>query len=69
MESYHSVLEKECLQRNEYENYQEAYENVTIYLLLYNQHRIHGSLYDLSPVEFFGKAFSLQRVKPFVIKV
>ncbi|WP_415783146.1 transposase, partial [Brevibacillus invocatus] len=52
IESFHSVLEKECLQRNEFQNYQEAYESVTNYLLFYNQRRIHGSLYDLSPVEF-----------------
>ncbi|MGK8612929.1 IS3 family transposase [Streptococcus pneumoniae] len=68
MESFHSVLEKECLQRNEFQSYQEAYEIVTNYLLFYNQRRIHGSLYDLSPVEF-GKAFALQLITPFVVKV
>ncbi|WP_157128225.1 IS3 family transposase, partial [Brevibacillus parabrevis] len=52
----------------EFQNYQEAYETVTNYLLFYNQRRIHGSLYDLSPVEF-SKAFAQQRVKPFVVKV
>ncbi|ELK38835.1 IS3 family transposase [Escherichia coli] len=68
IESFHSVLEKECLQRNEFQSYQEAYEIVTNYLLFYNQRRIHGSLYDLSPVEF-GKAFALQLITPFVVKV
>ncbi|QQE73200.1 IS3 family transposase [Brevibacillus composti] len=56
------------MQRNEFQSYQEAYEIVTNYLLFYNQRRIHGSLYDLSPVEF-GKAFALQLITPFVVKV
>ncbi|MFM1653775.1 IS3 family transposase [Brevibacillus sp. B_LB10_24] len=43
IEAFHSVLVKECLQRNEFQNYQEAYETVTNYLLFYNQRRIHGS--------------------------
>jgi len=47
-----AFLEKECLERHEFESYRQAYEIVTNYLLFYNQRRIHGSLYDLSPVEF-----------------
>ncbi len=68
IESFHSILEKECLARHEFQSYQEAYETVTNYLLFYNQRRIHGSLYDLSPTEF-GVALAQQRVKPFVVKV
>ncbi|WP_390620967.1 IS3 family transposase [Brevibacillus massiliensis] len=68
MEAFHGILEKECLQRHEFLTYQEAYETVTNYLLFYNQRRIHGSLYNLSPAEFM-EAFTLQRVKPFVVKV
>ena len=52
IEAFHSILEKECLERHEFESYRQAYETVTNYLLFYNQRRIHGSLYDLSPVEF-----------------
>ncbi|MGN7472463.1 IS3 family transposase [Brevibacillus sp. SAFN-007a] len=68
IEAFHSILEKECLERHEFESYQQAYETVTNYLLFYNQRRIHGSLYDLSPVEF-RQAVEEQRVKPFVVKV
>jgi putative transposase len=68
IEAFHSILEKECLERHEFESYQQAYETVTNYLLFYNQRRIHGSLYDLSPVEF-RQALEQQRVKPFVVKV
>ncbi|ASJ55945.1 transposase [Brevibacillus formosus] len=68
IEAFHSILEKECLTRHEFESYQQAYETVTNYLLFYNERRIHGSLYDLSPVEF-TQAVEKQRVKPFVVKV
>ncbi|OUQ86138.1 hypothetical protein B5G50_15490 [Brevibacillus brevis] len=68
IEAFHSILEKECLERHEFESYQQAYETVTNYLLFYNERRIHGSLYDLSPVEF-RQAVEQQRVKPFVVKV
>lgn len=68
IEAFHSILEKECLERHEFGSYQHAYETVTNYLLFYNQRRIHGSLYDLSPVEF-RQALEQQRVKPFVVKV
>ncbi|WP_289143114.1 integrase core domain-containing protein, partial [uncultured Brevibacillus sp.] len=68
IEAFHSILEKECLERHEFESYQQAYETVTNYLLFYNERRIHGSLYDLSPVEF-RQAVEQQRVKPFIVKV
>ncbi|NTZ16245.1 hypothetical protein EXW96_01180 [Paenibacillus sp. JMULE4] len=59
---------QDCLSRQEFESYQDAYHVVSNYLLFYNQRRIHGSLYDLSPEEFF-QAVLQQTVKPLVIKV
>ncbi|WP_149026726.1 hypothetical protein [Desulforamulus ferrireducens] len=34
----------------------------------YNQSRIHGSLYDLSPFEF-NQQMTAGEIKPFVVKV
>ncbi|WP_201319372.1 IS3 family transposase [Paenibacillus sp. EPM92] len=68
IEAFHSILEQECLSRHEFESYQDAYRIVSDYLLFYNQRRIHGSLYDLSPQEFH-QAVHQQTVKPIVIKV
>ncbi|WP_430016971.1 transposase [Paenibacillus naphthalenovorans] len=68
IEAFHAILEQDCLSRHEFESYQDAYHVVSNYLLFYNQRRIHGSLYDLSPEEFF-QAVLQQTVKPLVIKV
>jgi putative transposase len=68
IEAFHAILEQDCLSRHEFESYPDAYHIVSDYLLFYNQRRIHGSLYDLSPTEFL-QAVGKQTVKPFVIKV
>lgn len=68
IESFHSLLQKERLDRNEFTNYQEAYKVVTDYIDFYNFRRVHGSLHDLSPAEYREKvaANSIQSV---VVKV
>ncbi len=68
IEAYHAILERDCLTRHEFDNYQDAYRIVTDYLLFYNHRRMHGSLYDLSPVEFIH-ATREQTVPSLVIKV
>jgi putative transposase len=52
IESFHSILEAECYQRYEFETYPQTYEIVTQFIQDYNQVRIHGSIYDLSPYEY-----------------
>jgi putative transposase len=52
IESFHSILEAECYQRHEFETYPQTYEIVTQFIQDYNQIRIHGSIYDLSPYEY-----------------
>lgn len=52
IESFHSVLEKECYQRFEFESFDEAYYRVDEYIEFYNQRRYHGSLKYLSPLQF-----------------
>lgn len=68
IESFHSLLEAECLQRYAFSSYQEAYEIVTNYICFYNERRIHGSLHDLAPKQF-RQAVSMQQVKAKVVKV
>lgn len=68
IESFHAILERDCLSRNEYASYQDAYRIVTDYIQFYNKRRLHGSLYDLSPLEFINQLAAGQ-VKPFIVKV
>jgi len=68
IESFHSILESECYQRNEFETYQQTYKIVTSFIQHYNRVRIHGSIYDLSPYEYMG-AIENGEVKPKEIKV
>jgi putative transposase len=68
IEAFHAILEQDCLSKYEFESYQDAYKTVSDYYLFYNQRRIHGSLYDLSPYEFI-QAIQKQTVKAFVVKV
>ncbi|MBO2943758.1 integrase core domain-containing protein [Paenibacillus sp. F411] len=68
IESFHAILESECYQRHEFENYQQAYEIVSHFIHNYNHKRIHGSLHDLSPYEY-RDAIQQGMVEPKVIKV
>ncbi|MDQ6420512.1 integrase core domain-containing protein [Paenibacillus sp. LHD-117] len=68
IESFHSVLEAECLQRHEFMSYQEAYDTVTKYIRFYNERRMHGSLYDQAP-EQYRVAAATGEVEPLIVKV
>jgi putative transposase len=68
IESFHSILEAECYQRHEFESYPQTYEIVTQFIQDYNQIRIHGSIYDLSPYEYID-ALKKNLVQPKNIKV
>lgn len=54
IESFHSVLERECYQRNRFETYEQAYATVDRYIRFYNERRMHGRLDDLSPAEYLS---------------
>ncbi|MEJ9209717.1 DDE-type integrase/transposase/recombinase, partial [Paenibacillus larvae] len=43
------------LARYEFQTYGEAYQAVTEYIRYYNERRIHSSIHDLSPYEFYDK--------------
>lgn len=55
IESFHSILERECYQREVYMTFEEAFKGVDRFIEFYNQRRLHGSLKDLSPAVFFKK--------------
>ncbi|WP_094545536.1 integrase core domain-containing protein [Petroclostridium xylanilyticum] len=67
IESYHSILEDECLSWYEFRNYCEAYEAVAHFVEFYNNRRIHGSIYGLSPTEYYEGVIS-NTVKALEIK-
>lgn len=52
IESFHSILERECYLRNCFETYEEAFAEVDRFIRYYNNDRIHGSLCDWSPKEY-----------------
>jgi putative transposase len=66
IESFHSVLERECYQRNEFINFEHACKKVDDYIQFYNEERYHGSLMDHSPKEYFEKYMDNQ-VKPVIL--
>jgi putative transposase len=55
IESFHSVLERECYQRHSFETFEEAFSIVDDYIRFYNERRYHGSLRGLSPVEYLRR--------------
>ncbi|WP_442595184.1 IS3 family transposase [Neobacillus sp. D3-1R] len=55
IESFHSVLERECFQRNEFITFDQAFKCVDEYIQFYNEERYHGSLDDYSPTEYYNK--------------
>jgi transposase InsO family protein len=61
-------LKDECLSRYEFRNYCEAYNAVVQFVEFYNNRRIHGSIYGLSPMEYYKGVIS-NTIKPLKIKV
>ena len=55
IESFHRILEDECLSRFEFESYAEAYKEVSKYMKSYNKTRIHGSIGHIPPMEFYQR--------------
>lgn len=57
VESFHRILEDECLKVNEFQTYAEAYELVNEFMIRYNNRRMHSSLNFMSPNEFYTLHF------------
>ena len=57
VESFHRILEDECLKINEFKSYAEAYEIVNEFMEFYNNRRMHSRLTFMSPNEFYNLYF------------
>ncbi|MBZ4668472.1 MAG: Integrase catalytic region [Defluviitaleaceae bacterium] len=68
IESFHRLLEDECLSRYEFESYAEAYKEVAEYMKSYNKIRIHGSLGYIPPAEFYQRTLE-GTAKPLIVKL
>jgi len=53
IESFHRILQDDCLSRYDFATYGEAYEAVTKFMTFYNERRMHSSIKDLAPAEFY----------------
>jgi putative transposase len=63
IESFHCILEEECLSRYEFTTYAEAYETVANFMRHYNSRRIHSSLQYRTPDECYRQAVQLEQVR------
>lgn len=52
IESFHSILEKECYLRHCFESFEQAFAEVDRFIRYYNNRRIHGSLQDWPPKNY-----------------
>lgn len=53
IESFHSILESDCLSRHEFQHYAEGYKCVSEFMDYYNHRRRHGSLKNQAPFKFY----------------
>ena len=53
IESFHRILEEDCLSRYEFYSYEEANSVVTEFIRFYNKQRIHSSIGYLTPSESY----------------
>ncbi|WP_412059638.1 IS3 family transposase [Metabacillus idriensis] len=52
IESFHSIIERECYKRYTFECFEEAYYRIDEFMDFYNNRRFHGSLNYLTPKKF-----------------
>lgn len=55
IESFHRILQDDCLFRYDFATYGKAYEVVSQFITFYNERRIHSIVKDLAPAEFYKK--------------
>lgn len=68
IESFNNILENECLSRNEFKTFAEAYKAVSKFIKFYNETRIHSGISYLSPNEYYKKS-QLKAISPIEIRV
>ncbi|QIP13791.1 transposase [Spirosoma aureum] len=54
--AFHSILEHDIIDRNEFASYYEAKEMLTRYFFHYNQHRLHRSIGFITPQQKWEEA-------------
>lgn len=65
IEAFHSILDREVIQRFELESFYEAKLTLTAYMDFYNNKRQHGSLGRVSPIKIWNEYYrSLSYDKP-----
>lgn len=62
IESYHSILERECLDRHEFLSFAHAYRIVSDFVSFYNTVRIHSGINFMSPYEY-SEAFTSNSIQ------
>ncbi len=68
IESFHRILEDDCLSCNEFTSYGEAYMKIVENMDYYNNIRIHSSIGYMTPYEYYV-ASSKSLTKPTIIRV
>lgn len=63
IESFHSILERECFKRHEFDTFLDAYVVVNDFIDCYNEKRIHSSCKYMSPRKYF-LAIQSKTIKP-----
>lgn len=53
IESFHRILEDECIGIYEFETYQNAYKEIVDFMERYNKRRIHSSIFYMTPYEYY----------------
>ncbi len=61
IESFHSILESDCLRRHEFQSYAEAYKHVSEFMDYYNHRRRHGSLKNKAPFNFYLSSLNQEK--------
>lgn len=63
LESFHRILQDDCLSNYEFQTYGEAYQVVSEFIRFHNERRIHSSIRDMAPEKFYNQnqmeAFSI----------
>lgn len=60
IESFHSILEEDCLRLHEFESFAEAYQVITEFMNYYNEVRLHSSIGYRPPLEYHNEIMSMR---------
>jgi len=55
IESFHRILEDECLSKHEFKSFAEAYKTVSEFMKSYNEVRIHSAINYIPPNKYYLK--------------